>query len=293
MKICIYCKNTIESTNWYCGKCCSEPPMESSVRLLAPELDASMGFSDDFFPLLERVENNHFWFQSRNILIKFLLQKFHSKCEKFLEIGCGTGFVLDAIRKASPGAFITASEISVQGIKFAVDRGVADEYIQMDARNIPYISEFDCIGLFDVLEHIENDSFIIAEIHRALATNGTLIISVPQHKWLWSNIDVKSWHFRRYQRNELKNILQNNGFSVIWWSSFNLTLAPLLFFQSRMKWRNQSGNVVEEHLYISYFSNKIALIILFVEQILITLGLKLPFGTSIFMVARKINEHTF
>lgn len=293
MKICIYCKNTINSTNWYCGRCCSEPPIESSVRLLAPELDASLGFDDEFFPLLEGVENDHFWFKSRNILIRFLLQKFHSNCEKFLEIGCGTGFVLDAIRKASPAAFITASEISVQGIKFAVDRGVADEYIQMDARNIPYINEFDCIGLFDVLEHIENDSFVIAEIHRSLTKNGTLIISVPQHKWLWSNIDVKSWHYRRYERSELENVLQNNGFDIVWWSSFNLALAPLLFIQSRLKWKNQSKNVIQEHLYINGFNNKIALIILALEQILITLGVHLPFGTSIFMVARKNNEYSF
>jgi SAM-dependent methyltransferase len=55
---------------------------------------------------------------------------------------------------------------------------------QMDARKIPFESEFDVIGAFDVLEHIEEDEKALAQIFHAVLPGGGLILTVPQHRFL-------------------------------------------------------------------------------------------------------------
>ena len=61
--------------------------------------------------------------------------------------------------------------------------------IQMDARSIPYTDEFDVVGAFDVLEHVEQDAEALSAMYRACRTGGGILITVPQHKFLWSAVD--------------------------------------------------------------------------------------------------------
>jgi 2-polyprenyl-3-methyl-5-hydroxy-6-metoxy-1,4-benzoquinol methylase len=42
----------------------------------------------------------------------------------------------------------------------------------MDARNIPFAEEFDIIGAFDVLEHIEQDTDVLAKMYQATQNGG-------------------------------------------------------------------------------------------------------------------------
>ena len=73
----------------------------------------------------------------------------------------------------------------------------------MDARRIPYEAEFDVIGAFDVIEHIYEDAAVLQQMHRAVRPGGGIIVTVPQHRFLWSKQDEFSCHFRRYTRGEL------------------------------------------------------------------------------------------
>ena len=68
----------------------------------------------------------------------------------------------------------------------------------MDARNIPFRDEFDVIGAFDVLEHIDEDVAVIDEVRKALRPGGGFLMSVPQHPALWSQQDERAFHVRRY-----------------------------------------------------------------------------------------------
>ena len=75
--------------------------------------------------------------------------------------------------------------------------------MQLDARELPYEAAFDAVGAFDVIEHITEDERVLASMHRALKPGGVLIVTVPQHKWLWSWTDEQARHKRRYGRREL------------------------------------------------------------------------------------------
>ena len=63
-----------------------------------------------------------------------------------------------------------ASEIYLHGLPYAARRvSPPVEFIQADCLALPYDREFDAVGAFDVIEHIDREADAIAEMRRALA----------------------------------------------------------------------------------------------------------------------------
>src|SRR5262249_55958885 len=142
---------------------------------------------------------------NRARLINLLLKRYFPHAGNLLEIGCGTGSVLLALRTAFPRLELAGSELFPRGLEFARQRlGSKVLLLQMDARAIPAVCEFDVIGAFDVIEHIEEDERVIGQIYTALKPGGGTIIAVPQHPCLWSPADDAARHQRRYVRGELE-----------------------------------------------------------------------------------------
>jgi SAM-dependent methyltransferase len=77
-----------------------------------------------------------------------------------------------------------------------------------DAESLP------SIGLFDVLEHIEDDSGFLHSIYRLLIPGGRFYLTVPAYRFLWSDADEYAGHRRRYTLKALTAILQQAGFSI-------------------------------------------------------------------------------
>jgi trans-aconitate methyltransferase len=161
------------------------------------------GFKNHYFKELVDLEASNFWFCARNKIILWAIYKHSSKFKNFLEIGCGTGFVISAIAKRFPNSKITGSEYLEEGLIYARQRMPTINFLQIDARKIPYQSEFDTLGIFDVLEHIQDDELVLEQMHKALKPGGILYITVPQHRWLWSLFDDYACHVRRYSNAEL------------------------------------------------------------------------------------------
>jgi SAM-dependent methyltransferase len=159
---------------FYCPQCEFQPEVIEGFSAFAPELiRENDGFKPESFADLYTLEAQSFWFTSRNKIVLWALNKFFPKTENMLEIGCGTGFVLEGITQKRPDISLYGSEIFIQGLHFARQRlkDKADLF-QMDARNIPYYQEFDVIGAFDVLEHIKEDEKVLNQMHHALVPGG-------------------------------------------------------------------------------------------------------------------------
>ena len=71
----------------------------------------------------------------------------------------------------------------------AVSRVPDVQLYQLDGRRLPFEEEFDVVGAFDVLEHVDDDGLVLAQMHQATKPGGGIIVSVPQHPWLWSAVD--------------------------------------------------------------------------------------------------------
>ena len=248
----------------------------------------NIGFKSHYFKELAELEAGNFWFRARNELIVWALHKYSPGLKSFLEIGCGTGFVISAISKRYPEAKLFGSEYLEEGLVYARQRVPGAAFTQMDARHIPYELELDAIGAFDVLEHIEEDEAVLQQICKALKPGGVMLLTVPQHRWLWSAVDEYACHVRRYSVDELHQKVCKAGFEIMRSTSFVSTLLPAMYL-SRLLQRKKTNMDMDDvaGLRINPILNKIFEWLLNFELALIRVGVALPVGGSRLLVARK------
>jgi len=269
----------------------------NGIKCYNPEVALeNSDYPAESFKLLFEIEDENFWFVNRNGIIQHLFQKHLGiGSKKVLEIGCGTGYVLKGLQCRFEKYTLYGSEIHIEGIQFAQKRLPAIEFIQLDATHMPFENEFDAIGAFDVLEHIEDDVKVIQEVHKSLKKGGLFLISVPQHQWMWSINDDIAYHKRRYSRKELKNKLINEGFEIVYISSFVFILFPFMyisrFFKQKIKLTEITNEVILKEmneLKLNPLVNSIFGWFMKVDFFLIKRGISLPFGGSLIAVAKKI-----
>jgi len=291
MKRCLNCSHVFESLDWHCPNCGWEPGRNGNLPIFSPELAHSNTYfkASSFAPLAER-EANHFWFRGRNSLILWAIEKYGTKISSFMEIGCGTGFVLKGISRFFPNIHLYGADIYPEGIAFAADRISSAEFIQMDARLIPFVDEFNAVGLFDVLEHIGEDETVLRRIYETLKSDGLLLLTVPQHRWLWSTIDEYACHVRRYTAQELHDKVIHAGFTILRSTSFITSLLPFMFLSRVLQRRKKENFDPTAEIQINPVLNRILEGFLYLELLFIRMGLSFPIGGSRLVVARKIEK---
>jgi SAM-dependent methyltransferase len=245
-----------------------------------------VGYKPEYFPRLAAIEQAHFWFRVRNQLIQWALGKYFPDAKNFFEVGCGTGFVLEGIRETFPAMRLVGSEIFVDGLAFAKARLPGAEFYQMDARSIPFESEFDVVGAFDVLEHLVEDNMALAQMFDATRPGGGLLVTVPQQRYLWSASDEHAMHQRRYSCADLRQKVETAGFEIKRITSFNSLLFPLMVWSRMQQKRDQEFQPWRE-LEISPRLNKILERVLKFERLLIEKGLSFPVGGSLLLIGRR------
>jgi SAM-dependent methyltransferase len=233
-------------------------------------------YDPSFFELLKKVEAKHFWFQIRRRWIFDRIKKFIPPPARVLEVGCGTGnvssflslkgyvatgceFYPDAIGKAWPGFLI----------------------VQGDANDLPFKdNSFDIVGLFDVIEHFQDDTTLLKKTVRVVKEGGIIIVTVPAREELWSWVDEVSLHKRRYTRENLKKLFLE--------LKLNALLIEYMFMSLYMPLKYIRGKSKEnkELFKINRLINTL-LIGLFDLERIVSKALPLPTGTSLIAIAQK------
>ncbi|WP_416049426.1 class I SAM-dependent methyltransferase [Cupriavidus basilensis] len=287
MIACPQCNGLYPSEHQGCPACGFIPETVNGFPAWAAELSrAGGGFKAEYFGQLVRLEEGNFWFRSRNELIIWALRKYFPGLESFLEVGCGTGFVLSGVSRAFPDARVVGSEIFSDGLAFAAARVNRAQFLQMDARRIPYVDEFDLVAAFDVIEHIDEDEVVLENLCRAIRPGGGLLITVPQHQWLWSAADTYACHVRRYSAQDILEKLVRAGFEIIRTTSFMSLLLPAMLFSRQRAGSPEDFDPLAE-FEISSTLNWTLKAILSLERQLIRLGVNYPVGGSRLVIARK------
>jgi SAM-dependent methyltransferase len=290
VRVCAACGSARVTVAWHCADCGHQPSRVDDVISLAPaEADGYPAYRDGYFADLAAAEAQSFWYQARNGLIAWAIKRYFPDLTTFMELGCGTGYALSGVRDAFPNAQLTGTEIIAAGIEHAQRRVPSAQMLQMDARHIPFHDHFDVIGAFDVIEHIEEDTEVLAAIHRALRPGGGVVLAVPQHPALWSPHDEYTRHVRRYTASELRHKVVAAGFEVIRTTSFVSLLLPMMFV-ARLRMRMSDPLARQDPVNAARVSRPVngALApIMALESMLIRAGVSFPIGGSRLMVARK------
>lgn len=287
MHICVKCKAPISIETWTCSACGWRPHFESGVICLAPSMIANHdGFHEPLFFEYETLEARHFWFAYRRKLILSALQRHFPAFDSFLDVGCGTAENLLAIRAHYPRARLCGAEASLQALRMAMRKCKA-QYLQMDARAIPFSDAFDVIGAFDVIEHVEEDELVLREMHRACKAGGGIVLTVPQHPALWSHTDELARHKRRYTRGDLLRKIEAAGFEILDVASFMALLLPAMALSRFRQRASRVSDAMDDGFRIGSMLNRIFGGVCEIERRMIRAGLRFPAGGSLLVAARK------
>ncbi len=160
-----------------------------------------------------QVEDGSFWFRHRNRCITKLVERFRPS-GSLLDVGGGNGYVARGLQQAGVDCILV--EPGVEGALAAHARGVANVVCaRLEDTGLP-AGSFAAAGLFDVLEHLEDESAALGAIRNVLAPDGHLFVTVPAFQVLFSAEDVAAGHYRRYTAARLERSLRQAGFDVLY-----------------------------------------------------------------------------
>lgn len=228
------------------------------------------------FELLRAMEHS-WWYDGRAATVTAALKRVGiDQGSEILDFGCGFGGMYETLARF--GKRISAYEPDGEARRGAEERGYTEVFSSEDEA---LSHTYDLIGLFDVVEHIEDDHAFLARLNAALCDGGRLAITVPAFQFLWSVHDVHHHHFRRYTARAMRTALESAGFRVEYASYWNMTLfLPAVL--TRLL-----GKTGEDALSPPRSIDRLFLAIVRLETLCMRI-LSLPFGTGLVVVARKI-----
>lgn len=176
-------------------------------------------------------EDTHWWFLGRRAALQGLIARKAAPPDwgRVLDAGCGSGGNMAMLGRF--GA-VEGVEYDADARLIASERGVGPVKAGAlpDGLDVPD-DTFDLIGLFDVLEHVEQDVASLQALGTKLTQDGRLVVSVPALPWLWSDHDVAHHHFRRYTKATLKRAIADAGLTLDGCGYFNTLLFPVALLQ--------------------------------------------------------------
>ena len=175
------------------------------------------------------MEDNSQWFQARNQTLSSMMKKYPFDGD-FIDIGGGNGYQVNYLRKQGiiNGKWILC-EPGMSGCINAVSRGVEDVY-NCSYEDFPF-SDFNigAVGLFDVIEHIKDPISFLKGIIDRVAVGTKIYITVPALQSLWSEVDVISGHFKRYNYQDVGELESKLSVKLQYRSYFFSYYVPFLF----------------------------------------------------------------
>lgn len=194
-------------------------------------------YAEQHVPVLQRMQQAHFWYRGRHRFLLAALQRQLSTagrsparlCALDLGAGCGgwvqylsahlrPGFRELALADSSPRALAVAAEVAGPGCA----------RYQVDLRDLGWRNRWDIIFLLDVLEHVGDQQAVLRQIHDSLAPGGLLLLTVPALNFFWSINDELAGHQRRYAKKDLRELAACSGLALREARYFMFLLSPLL-----------------------------------------------------------------
>jgi SAM-dependent methyltransferase len=197
---------------------------------------------------LVSIEDESYWFRHRASALLGLMAHFPPPGSLF-DVGGGNGYMVRALRDSGHEAILL--EPGAEGCAAALRRGLAPVVQGTTKTAGVRLGSIPAVGLFDVVEHIDDDADFLHHIYDLLSPGGRLYLTVPAHQALWSHNDVSAGHFRRYSKKEIERLVAEAGFGVL--SStylFRSLVLPVFIFRSvpfRLEMRESNANTTEAH----------------------------------------------
>lgn len=237
---------------------------------------------------MRAVEDRYWWYGA---LRRHVVDSIEPSGPRFslLDAGCGTGGTLEAVRRKFPDAELTGFDYSEHAVALTEARKTGARLLRASVHELPFPEgSFDVVLSIDVWSAAGIDDALAAhETFRVLKPGGKLILNLAAFKWLRGTHDRATSVVRRYTRQEVRGLLVGSNFIIERLTYWN---ASLLGPVALVRWlsRNRSGEekVRSDFRPLPAFINS-SLRETATLELKASRYLSLPFGTSVFAVARK------
>ena len=250
----------------------------------------SIDYPDEANAFCFAVEDRSFWFQHRNAVIVDAVRRFPPG-GFIADIGAGNGYVSRGLNQA--GFETLLLEPGPAGIQNARSRGLSPLVCATLQDAAFRLESLPAAGMFDVLEHIEDDIGVLRLLHDALVPNGRIYLTVPSFQTLWSSEDDLAGHHRRYTISTLNARLRAAGFTpelgTYFFAPLPVPIVLLRSIPSRLGLRKATDvtKIAQELQPSEGGAVKLLKGVLGVERKLLQRGWRLPTGSSCLVIARK------
>jgi len=240
------------------------------------------------YELVRQVQSRHWWWLGRERIIETLIDKYIETSVKLeiADVGCGFGANISMLRKYGD---VTGLELNDEAIDTVKSRwGNSVQALRWQSPN-SLAMRFNFMLLADVLEHIPDDKGAVDWMNEHLSDSGYALITVPAHRFFWTQMDDVLYHHRRYTLKTLRELFDDR-FEIVYCSYYNMLLFPVkacfvLFDRLKRKLSPSSAKRSYNDLPPALVNN-IFKHILMLESPLIRRGV-VPFGVSLVCLVRK------
>jgi SAM-dependent methyltransferase len=151
---------------------------------------------------------NHYWTLARNHIVDHELRATGLKDPRILEIGCGKGVVVAFFRNKGYSCWgVDLAKVTpIESVKDFVHTGVSATDLPSAQRE-----SFNVLFLLDVIEHLPDPGAFLSTLKAAFPNVSRMIITVPARTELWSNYDTFYGHYRRYDLDSLRAVVNGIG----------------------------------------------------------------------------------
>lgn len=146
--------------------------------------------------------------ENYNAFLERLVRQHAVPGEMLLDFGAGIGTFAGRLTRAGHDVVAVEPDANQRGLIAGHGLRPVASLAALPSASVAYAYSLN------VLEHIADDVGALRELHRVLSPGGRLMIYVPALSILWTRMDDRVGHLRRYTRRSLTSALRAAGFGV-------------------------------------------------------------------------------
>jgi len=226
--ICPDCTARLDHQNPFLWKCACGAKYEKKDKIWWFAEDSESTFEDHTEESIQALAENvsrHFWLLERKRIVVSSVRRYLEKGDRFLDIGVGACDIACDLRTA--GFDLLLADVQSQSLQIGKDLRF-EHLFQFDIYKPIFRDHVGGIGVFDVLEHLDDDQNAVANLLQMVVPGGYIFVTVPAFQSLWNNRDVMEKHKRRYCRFQLEKLFQSQGADVLSCRYIFFSISPLL-----------------------------------------------------------------
>jgi SAM-dependent methyltransferase len=238
--------------------------------------------------IMRAVEDTYWWYQALRRHVADCVEPSRPDFS-LLDAGCGSGGMLATLRRTFPRADLMGIDESEHALELVAARDIGAHLLCASVHELPFPEQaFDFVLSLDVWSHAGvNDALAAHEAHRVLRPGGKLILNLAAFESLKGAHDCAVDVDRRYTRAQVRALLRGENFEIERLTYWNAVFAPPI---AVLRWlsrgRAATNEARSDFRPLSSFVNSI-LQGLAALELKASRHLSLPFGTSVFAIARK------